>query len=139
MPSLEAGLSRFRDRVTDLVQQHNAAAVSVAVGRADEVFTAAAGIANLNTGAPATTETKFLIGSNTKALTITLFCRAAERGLLDLDERVLTYLPEFRTADDATTQAVTLRQLLLHTNGIGGDFAGGPFFPYRDFGRGADA
>lgn len=139
MPSLEASLSRFRPRLVELVQQHVAPAVSFAIGRGDDVFTAAAGIANLNTGAPATTETKFLIGSNTKALTISLFCRAAEQGLVSLDERVRTYLPDFRTADEATTNNVTVRQILLHTNGIHGDFAGSPFFPYRDFGRGDDA
>lgn len=139
MASLEATLAQFRPRLRQLMQENPGPGLSFAVSRGDDVFTAAAGIANLNTGLPVTADTKFLIGSNTKALTITLMCRAMDDGLVDLNERVVTYLPDFRTADDVTTETVTVRDLLLHTNGIGGDFAGGRFFPYRDFGSGDDA
>ena len=132
MPSLEVTLARFRPRLTELVREHQAPGVSFAVARGDDVFCAAAGIANLNTGLEVTTDTKFLIGSNTKALTIALMCRAADDGLVGLDERVITYLPEFRTADQATTRNVTIRHLLLHTSGIGGDF-------FLDYNRGDDA
>src|SRR5262249_51947968 len=72
------------------------------------------------------------IGSNTKAMTIALVCRSSDDGLLGLDDRVIDHLPGFRTADQDTTEHVTIRHLLLHTNGIGGDF-------FRDFGRGDDA
>ena len=129
---LDDRLAKFRARLTELVDTSGGPGVSFAVGHAGEVFTAAAGIANLNTGQPVTPETKFLIGSNTKSMTIALMCRAADDGLVDLDARVLDYLPTFRTADEATTQGVTIRHLLLHTSGIGGDF-------FRDFGRGDDA
>ena len=132
MARLEANLEPFRARLTELVQEHKAPGVSFAVARGNDVFCAAAGIANLNTGLEVTTDTKFLIGSNTKALTIALMCRAADDGLVGLDERVITYLPEFRTADEATTRDVTIRHLLLHTSGIGGDF-------FLDYNRGDDA
>jgi CubicO group peptidase (beta-lactamase class C family) len=40
-----------------------------------------------------------------------------ERGLVDLDAPVTTYLPEFQAAD-ARSEAITLRQLLSHTAGV---------------------
>jgi len=42
--------------------------------------------------------TGFLFGSVTKLLTTTLALRQAERGTIDLDERVVSYLPEFKLA-----------------------------------------
>ena len=132
MADLQSTLAPVRHRLTRLVQENNGPGASVAVAQGSDVFTAAAGIANVNTGLPVTEGTRFLIGSNTKAMTITLMCRAADDGLIDLDERVLSYLPEFKTADQTTTEMVTIRNILLHNSGIGGDF-------FRDFGRGDDA
>jgi CubicO group peptidase (beta-lactamase class C family) len=40
-------------------------------------------------------DTGFLFGSLTKVLTTTLVLQQAERGVVDLDERVFTYVPEF--------------------------------------------
>jgi len=131
-PGLDHRLAHVGARLAQLVDAHGGPGVSLAVGHAGEVFTTAAGVANLDTGQPATPETKLLIGSNTRSMTIALMCRAADDGLVDLDGLVLDYLPTFRTAEDATTRAVTIRHLLLHTSGIGGDF-------FRDFGRGDDA
>src|SRR5262249_55901821 len=51
------------------------------------------GIANLATGAPMRDDTGFLLGSVTKTLTATLVLQQVERGAIDLDERVVTYLP----------------------------------------------
>ena len=47
---------------------------------------------------------------------------ATERGLLSLDERVLTYLPDFALASAATTEALPVRHLLQHTGGGEGDY-----------------
>jgi CubicO group peptidase (beta-lactamase class C family) len=52
-------------------------------------------------------------------------------GLVDLDEPVRRYLPEFALSDDTTTSAVTVRHLLTHTSGI-------PDLDFGLFGRGDD-
>lgn len=132
MSGLDAQLNGFQSRLDELVAEHGGPGVSLAVAQGAEVFTAAAGVANLNTGLEVREDTRFLIGSNTKSLTIALCCRAADDGLIDLDEKVKAYLPDFETADAETTAQVTVRHLLLHNSGIGGDF-------FRDFGRGDDA
>ena len=56
------------------------------------------GTANIATGAPMGQDTGFLFGSITKTLTTTLVMQQVERGVIDLDERVVTYLPEFQLA-----------------------------------------
>jgi CubicO group peptidase (beta-lactamase class C family) len=43
--------------------------------------------------------------------------RLVDRGRLDLDRTVRSYLPGFRTADEAASRRVTLRQALNHSAG----------------------
>jgi CubicO group peptidase (beta-lactamase class C family) len=48
--------------------------------------------------------------------------RLVERGRLDLDRTVRSYLPDFRTADAAASARVTVRRLLNHSAGRLRDF-----------------
>ena len=57
---------------------------------------------------------------------------ARRRKGIDLDEPVRRYLPNFQVADDAVSEAVTIRHLLTHTSGIDGDH-------FADTGRGDGA
>ena len=79
------------------------------------------GVANIETGIPMTEDTSFLIGSVTKVLTTTLLLQHVERGLIDLDERVTSYLPELQLASPAGAGEIRVRNLLNHTDGIDGD------------------
>ena len=62
-------------------------------------------------------ETLFQIGSCTKAFT-SVAAILADRGVLDLDEPVCTYLPEFRLRDEYAGRHVTARDLLCHRSGL---------------------
>ena len=90
------------------------------------------GLANAVTRAPMRDDTGFLFGSVTKVLTTTLVLQQAERGTVDLDERVVKYLPEFKLATPEAAEGIRIRNLLAHTNGIDADL----FFPDAK-GRGA--
>jgi CubicO group peptidase (beta-lactamase class C family) len=79
------------------------------------------GLANAATEAPMRDDTGFLFGSVTKALTTTLVLQQVERGAIDLDERVVTYLPEFRLTAPSAPEEIRVRHLLSHTNGIDAD------------------
>jgi CubicO group peptidase (beta-lactamase class C family) len=83
------------------------------------------GVANVVTGAPMRDDTGFLFGSVTKVLTTTLVLQQVERGVVDLDERVITYLPELELATPGAAEKIRVRNLLTHTNGIDADL----FFP----------
>lgn len=69
-------------------------------------------------GQPITPQTGFRLGSMSKAFTALAVMRMVERGVLQLDTPVRALLPEFRLADMAAADAITLRQLLTHTSGI---------------------
>ena len=65
------------------------------------------------------TETVFNIASIAKPVTATLIAILAEKGLIDLDEPVSTYLQRWQLPDNEFTRStnVTLRHLLSHTSG----------------------
>ena len=44
-----------------------------------------------------------------------------DEGAVDLDATIRRYLPEFRIADEAAAEQITVRQLLTHTSGFEGD------------------
>ncbi len=79
------------------------------------------GVTNMVTGAPMVEDTGFLFGSITKLLTTTLLLQQVERGVIDLDERVITYLPEFKLTTPEAAEKIRVRNLLTHTNGIDAD------------------
>jgi len=83
------------------------------------------GVANIVTGAPMLCETGFLFGSITKVLTTTLVLQQVERGLVDLEERVIKYLQEFHLTTPFAAAGIRVRHLLSHSNGIDADL----FFP----------
>ena len=95
------------------------AVVGVAVG--DEDVASAYGSANLNTGEPFTDDTGFLLGSVTKILVTTVLLRLVERGQVDLDAPVSRYVPEFALRNREAAEAITVRMLVNHTNGIDAD------------------
>lgn len=86
-----------------------------------DVVDAAAGVLNVATGVPVTTDAVFQIGSITKVWTATLVQQLANEGLLDLDRSLREYLPEFHIADETASATLTTRQLLCHTAGFEGD------------------
>jgi CubicO group peptidase (beta-lactamase class C family) len=67
------------------------------------------GVANVVAGAPMRDDTGFLFGSVTKLLTTTLVMQQVERGIIDLDERVITYLPEFHLTTPAAAEKIRVR------------------------------
>jgi CubicO group peptidase (beta-lactamase class C family) len=87
-----------------------------------EQIVIARGTRNITTGDPMTEDTGFLMGSITKPFTATLLFQCVERGQIDLDERVVTYLPEFELAPPAKFGEIRVRNLLNGTTGIDGEF-----------------
>lgn len=69
--------------------------------------------------------TLFMIASNTKLFTGTALALLETRGKLNLNDKVTKYFPTYRLYDSATTQLVTVRDLLTHrigTKTFQGDF-----------------
>ena len=79
------------------------------------VWAGAAGWADLESGASATTDTVYRIGSTSKALTATGLARLVDRGLLDLDAPITDHVP---AVTNPSWQTITARQLASHMSGL---------------------
>src|SRR5690606_34983588 len=88
---------------------------SVLVSKDGEtLFERSYGYANLEWEIPNSRETKFRIGSITKQFTAAAILLLEERGMLKLDDKVRTHMPDAPAAWDD----VTIFHLLTHTSGI---------------------
>jgi CubicO group peptidase (beta-lactamase class C family) len=90
----------------------------VLVTRHDSVLLHQAyGLADYEWAVPATLDTKFALASITKSLTAIAILQLAERGQLQLTDRLGKFFPRFPNGQD-----ITLHQLLTHTSGLALDF-----------------
>lgn len=83
--------------------------------RGEKVVDLWGGVRDAATGAPWQEDTMALVFSATKGMASLAVALAHSRGLLDYDERVSTYWPEFAQAGKV---AITVRQLLAHQAGL---------------------
>ncbi|NOK57383.1 MAG: hypothetical protein GFH27_549309n118 [Chloroflexi bacterium AL-W] len=69
-------------------------------------------------GNPIDSDTSFILGSMSKSFTALAIMQLVERGLIELDAPVQTYLPWFQVADSDASATITVEHLLHHTSGI---------------------
>ena len=110
----------------------NVPGVAVAVYHEGELIEASAGVTSIATKVPLQPHAVFQIGSISKVFATTLALTLVDEGKLDLDEPVITYVPELPLADAEARKTITMRHLLSHSSGLEGDRFG-------DYGRGDDA
>jgi CubicO group peptidase (beta-lactamase class C family) len=92
-------------------------AVSVIYG--DEIYYAKGhGFAEINKPAKVTDKTLFQIASVSKAFTAAALAILVDDEILDWDDPVIDYLPEFRMYDPWVTREFTIRDLLTHRSGL---------------------
>src|SRR4051794_20469999 len=115
MTGLAADAGALAERLAALPMVPGVQVATVSSGAID---TAAAGVADTESGAAVTTETRFRPGSITKLLTATLVLQCVDDGLVDLDDPVRKHLPAFRLAAGTDADRVTVRHLLGHSSGI---------------------
>ena len=108
----------IRASITELLAEYQIPSAAIGVLHNGEVTEFAAGVKDVATGEPATTDTIYQCGSMTKTWTALALLQFVDEGKIDLDEPVRTYLPDFRVADQQTSAAVTPRHLLNHTSGL---------------------
>jgi CubicO group peptidase (beta-lactamase class C family) len=118
---LEAVATDIREQAAAYCESSKVPGYLAGVYHDGDQVVVAHGVANVVTGAPMRDDTGFLFGSVTKVLTATLVLQQVERGAVDLDERVITYLPEFQLAAPSAAEKIRVRHLLTHTNGIDAD------------------
>ncbi len=71
------------------------------------------GMANLELGVPNAPQTKFRLGSVTKQFTAMAIMQLQERGLLNVGDYIIKYIPDYPNGEK-----ITIHNLLTHTSGI---------------------
>ena len=116
-PAASASPSFDRSAVLAAMQQlvdYGAPAVVIHAVDASGSWSAAVGVSDLHTGAPAAADAEFRIGSISKMFVAVAVLQLAGEGKIDLDAPVATYLPGLLVRGDI----VTIRELLQHRAGL---------------------
>jgi CubicO group peptidase (beta-lactamase class C family) len=111
--------SEVRKVVEAAMEQFDVPGIAVAIVKDGEiVLEEGYGVRSLKNNKPMTEHTLFGVASNSKAFTGAALGLLVEEGLLDWDDKVVDYIPEFRLYDSYVTMDFTIRDLLTHRSGL---------------------
>jgi CubicO group peptidase (beta-lactamase class C family) len=109
---------QVKRQVQDLIERRIAPGLAMtAVHDSETVFSYGYGFSDLEKGTGATPQTIYLFCSMTKLFTATAIMQLRERGSVDIDRPVRTYLPGFLLRHPSGRE-ITVRHLLSHSSGI---------------------
>jgi CubicO group peptidase (beta-lactamase class C family) len=112
----------FANKIEALRLELNIPGVAAGVYKEGEVFTKGFGLTNLLHPLVVDEYTLFQIGSITKTFVGTITMMLVEKGKLELDEPIKSYLPDFKVKDNNASLKATIRHLFTHTAGWVGDW-----------------
>ncbi|MFK7841996.1 MAG: serine hydrolase domain-containing protein [Sphingorhabdus sp.] len=115
LPTAHASTADIQTFVEREAKAASVPGVAYALIDGDQVHTGHFGQAKDDGGRSVSEQTAFAIGSISKSFTAFAIMQLREKGLLELDMPVSTYLPEL---EKAAVGAMTVRQLLSHTSGL---------------------
>lgn len=93
--------------------------MSLAIVKDDKViFLKAFGVKDFERNIPVTPDTRFAIGSSTKAFTAMLAAMGVDDGKLSLEDSPKKFLPYFTLRDQDAAAKITMRDLLSHRSGL---------------------
>lgn len=115
----EEFFEKIRDIAAKSMDSWNIPGMAIGIVKDGElVFAEAFGYRNLEEELPATINTQFAIGSTTKAISALGLAILEEDGLIDWNEPVISYLPDFRLYDEVATARLNSLDLLTHRSGL---------------------
>jgi CubicO group peptidase (beta-lactamase class C family) len=118
MSQIEPLRSRLQGFATRVQRETGVPGIGIAVSIAGEQLEAFAGTRVVGRTSPLGPDARFHLGCTTKLLLAMLALELAQRGALDLDAAVGTYVPELRGA--AHGRQIRVAHLLSHTSGYRG-------------------
>jgi len=139
---LQATRQLAETQAAALMEALSVAGLTIALVDIDNDFTwlYTPGYADAANQTPVTEQTLFNIASTAKVFTAVAIMQLVEEGILDLDEPIVTYLPEFSVLPNpvhgGNYRNITARMLLAHVSGMH-EFHGDTIFTFdgkdRDF------
>ncbi len=117
----ESEIATFERNLNALLVEHELPGVVVHIEHNDtQVLHRAYGKVNVDGDRPVATSDIFRIYSMSKPLAAVALLQLVDKGLVDLNADIRSYLPEFEPFEfDGQLQTVTVHQLLSHTAGFG--------------------
>jgi CubicO group peptidase (beta-lactamase class C family) len=98
----------------------NVPGIAVAIVKDGKVVLAKGyGVKSILTNEKVDANTLFGIASNSKAFTSAALAMLVDEGKLKWDDKVISYLPNFKMYNDYVTNEFTIRDLLIHRSGLG--------------------
>ncbi len=120
-------------KIEDLIRQHNAVGLAVAVVKDDKVlYSKGFGYRNLEEKLPVNENTIFHIASMTKAFTGSLLGILEGENKLSLKDRPADHIPNFQFYNDQMNRLITIEDLLSHKSGLGSHGSSIVLFPEND-------
>ena len=120
--SLDEIIQSWQSSIPDAMECVDVTGLAIGVcDRDGPVWSAGFGSTARVDGSPVTPTTRFSVQSTSKLITAGVVLTAVGRGLVDLDEPIARYLPDFRinsSFEDDPASSLTLRHLLSHTGGF---------------------
>lgn len=110
----QAQLKEFEDFVVRQMTTDKIPGLSIGFMKGDEIWARGFGFADLENKLPARAESMYRLASVSKPMTAAAVLQLAEKGKINLDAEVQTYVPYFPKKNFP----VTVRQLLGHLGGI---------------------
>ena len=118
-PTYDAAIQEGQTAAQELINQ---GASAVAIALVDDkriIWSQRFGLADRDTGQIPTNTTMFGVGSVSKMFAAIAVMQLVDRGVVDLDTPLVTYLPAFRMASPGY-ENITVRMLLNHSSGFPG-------------------
>ncbi len=106
----------FLQQYLDSMNTVGAAATVFSEGKV--VYTRTYGVRRAGTADSVDQHTVFRLASVSKGFSGLLACKLHFKGSLTLDEKVISFLPDFLLKDSANTHGLSIRHLMNHTSGL---------------------
>ncbi|HJT66737.1 MAG TPA: serine hydrolase [Pyrinomonadaceae bacterium] len=114
-----APLAAIEKALDDKRQELGIPGISLVIVKDDQIiYLKGLGLKDVDKQLPVTPDTRFAIGSATKAFTAMLAVMSADEGKLSLDDSPKKFLPYFTLRDPDAAAKITLRDLLSHRSGL---------------------
>ncbi len=130
--SMDMRFEEIKSEALRLMDELKVPGIAIGILHDGKVQMAGLGITNVDDPQAVTEDSVFYIGSISKTFTTSVALKMAERGELDLEAPVRTYLPEFMVLDSEAAQKAKVIDLFQHRTGWQGDF-------FDDISSGEDA
>jgi len=117
---LETIMADLESFIPSYMQEQRIPGVALALIHDNQIaWVGTFGSANALTGRPVTPDSIFKVASNSKVVTAYIALRMVDQGLLSLDASLDSYLSEQWLPESDYREAITLRQVLSHSAGLG--------------------